>query len=126
MSYEVYNTNILYSTSFSFQIYSIQYDHIVCVCSYKQKVVKRAGRRGSSDEYVVKCFNIYDANKRRMLREEMRLLMAMSSPSIVSFLGAFLDSSQRICIILEFMNKGSLEDVVVFSRRYHDYYYLFF
>jgi serine/threonine protein kinase len=98
---------------------------LFCVCSYKQKVVKRAGRRGSSDEYVVKCFNIYDANKRRMLREEMRLLMAMSSPSIVSFLGAFLDSSQRICIILEFMNKGSLEDVVVFSRRYHDYYYLF-
>lgn len=79
--------------------------------------MKRAGRRGSSDEYVVKCFNIYDANKRRMLREEMKLLMAMNSPSIVSFLGAFLDNSQRICIILELMDKGSLEDLVLFTRK---------
>lgn len=79
--------------------------------------MKRAGRRGSSDEYVVKCFNIYDASKRRMLREEMKLLMAMQSPSIVSFLGAYLDDSSRICIILELMDKGSLEDLVLFTRK---------
>lgn len=82
-----------------------------------KKVVKRAGKRGSSDEYVVKCFNIYDANKRRMLREEMKLLMAMQSPSIVSFLGAYLDDQQRICVILELMDKGDMEDLVSFSRK---------
>mmetsp|Transcript_22818 Transcript_22818/g.26837 ORF Transcript_22818/g.26837 Transcript_22818/m.26837 type:complete len:428 (+) Transcript_22818:16-1299(+) len=79
-------------------------------------VVKRAGQRDSSDQYVVKCFNMYDSNKRRMLREEMKLLMAMNSPSVVKFHGAFLDSSQKICVVLEFMDKGDLENLVTYTR----------
>lgn len=90
-------------------------------------VVKRAALRGSSSskgsigtssrEYVVKCFNIHDAPKRRMLREELKLLLAMHSTSVVGFYGAYLDIDRKVSVVLEFMNRGSVEDLWTYTRE---------
>jgi serine/threonine protein kinase len=81
--------------------------------------VKRAAVQGQPGvEYVVKCFNMYDSSKRQMLRDEVNLLIDMSSPTIVKFHGAFRDSSARISIVLEFMDRGSLHDAILFSRGF--------
>ena len=86
-------------------------------------VVKRCISRsaasggGPSEEYVVKCFNMYDANKRKMFREEFLLLLSMDCPSIVEFHGAFYDNRKRMCLILEMMDRGSLEDVIEHARE---------
>jgi serine/threonine protein kinase len=88
-------------------------------------VVKRAALRDDSAspdapprEYVVKCFNLYDTSKRRMLRDELQLLLAMDSCSVVGFHGAFLDAQRKVCVVLEFMDRGSLEDLWAFTRKY--------
>jgi len=90
-------------------------------------VVKRAALQGSSSskeslgaaprEYVVKCFNIHDAPKRRMLREELKLLLAMSSTSVVGFYGAYLDIDRKVSVVLEFMDRGSIEDLWAYTRQ---------
>lgn len=80
-------------------------------------VVKRAVLRDQpSNSFVVKLFSMHEDSKRRMLREEVKLLAEISCASIVSFHGAFLDSSKKVCIILEFMDRGSLEDVFKFTK----------
>lgn len=76
-----------------------------------------AGAASPPREYVVKCFNLYDAPKRRMLRDELKLLLAMDSASVVGFFGAFLDQSRKVCVVLEFMDRGSLEDLWAFTRK---------
>jgi serine/threonine protein kinase len=79
----------------------------------------RAGANGepAGREYVVKCFNMYDEHKRSMLRKEVDLLLSMDCPSIVEFHGAYLDDQQRVCLILEMMDRGSVEDVINYARR---------
>ena len=69
----------------------------------------RAGANGepAGREYVVKCFNMYDEHKRSMLRKEVDLLLSMDCPSIVEFHGAYLDDQQRVCLILEMMDRRS-------------------
>ena len=58
--------------------------------------MKRAACPSKRKEYVVKCFDVFDSSKRRMLREEMKLLMMMDCPSIVTFHGAFLDQDHKV------------------------------
>jgi len=79
-------------------------------------VVKRAVHTKTGREFVVKCFNIFSEGKRNMLKEEVSILLEIDCRSIVRFLGAFLDESHRISIILEYMDRGSVEDMVKFCR----------
>jgi serine/threonine protein kinase len=81
-------------------------------------IVKRAINRSNSGfQYVVKCFNMYEKSKRRMLREELKLLSLMACPSVVAFYGAYLDHEHKVCLILEFVDRGSFEDLIVFIRK---------
>lgn len=79
-------------------------------------VVKRARHQESGADYVVKCFNILSKQKREMLMTEVELMMNLDDPSIVKMAGACLDEMQ-IDMILEFMDRGAIEDLVVHCRH---------
>jgi len=79
-------------------------------------VVKRAVHKQEGTVYVVKCFNMMVEANRHMLIEEVKLMMAMNCDSIVRFKGAFLDDC-KVDVILEHMDRGSLEDLVAYTRK---------
>uniref|UniRef100_A0A7S2RUA2 mitogen-activated protein kinase kinase n=2 Tax=Rhizochromulina marina TaxID=1034831 RepID=A0A7S2RUA2_9STRA len=80
-------------------------------------VVKRAQDLRNGTSYAIKCFNLYEESKRNMLKEEMSILVEMDCRTIVRWFGAFLDEDQRVNMILEFMDGGSVEDLVKHCRR---------
>ena len=59
---------------------------------------------------------MYDSSKRKMMLDEIELLSRIQSPFIVSFYGAFLDANKKCCVILEYMNRGSIEALMRNTR----------
>jgi serine/threonine protein kinase len=57
-----------------------------------------------------------------MLKEEIKLLTEINCLSIVSFFGAFL-FEKKVSIILEFMDRGSLEDLILYVKRSSSCFY---
>jgi mitogen-activated protein kinase kinase 1 len=74
-------------------------------------VVQRAIHLPTSTTLAVKLVNIYDRDRRLQLLEEIRALFNSDCPCLVKFYGAFFHKT-RLCICLEFMDKGSLCDVM--------------
>lgn len=67
-----------------------------------------------SKEVAVKEYPLLtatSAHRRQMLIQELKSLCRMDSSSLVQMFGAFLEQ-ESIIIVLEFMNRGSLEDVL--------------
>ena len=61
-----------------------------------EQVVRKAVHRKTGETFVVKCFNIFDESKRRMLKDEMDIMLQLDDASIVKFHGAYLDEDQRV------------------------------
>ncbi|CAM9889145.1 unnamed protein product [Chrysoparadoxa australica] len=74
-------------------------------------VVKKAQHLETRMLYAVKVFTAYDKVKRDQLLQEIKTLAEIDCPGIVEFYGAFLKDG-NIHLILEFMDKGSLTDVI--------------
>jgi serine/threonine protein kinase len=69
-------------------------------------------------EVAIKDCSILDASRQRreMLLKELRAMYKLTSPSLVRLYGAFLQpDSDSVSIVLEFMDRGSLEDIL--NRR---------
>jgi len=68
---------------------------------------------------AIKMFNILDDKQNHQLVQEMKALVRSSQdkcPNIIEFLGAFQKPHGRINVILEFMNRGSLQDIIAMER----------
>jgi mitogen-activated protein kinase kinase 1 len=74
-------------------------------------VVHKAIHKNTSSVLAIKQVNIYDRDRRQQLLEEVRALFNSDCPCLVKFYGAFFRKT-RICICLEYMDQGSLCDVV--------------
>lgn len=74
--------------------------------------VQLARSRVDSRMYALKIFNIFDGPKRHQLFQEIRSLWNVSCPALIGFHGAYLDPSGKVCCILEYMDVGTLEDVI--------------
>lgn len=66
----------------------------------------------SSKYLAVKVVNVYDEEKRKQLLDELQTLMKFVSRFWVRFYGAFYDGSGAVYIALEYMDCGSLKDVL--------------
>jgi serine/threonine protein kinase len=68
-------------------------------------------------DVAVKVWSIIDSSHQRkqMLIQELRALckVSLTCPALVHLYGAFLDSDSTITMVLEFMNRGSLEEFIV-------------
>ena len=73
-------------------------------------------------DVAIKCINIYEKEKRKQLTNDLKSLTQLSIPDkqgilnipcdfLVNFYGGFLDES-TVKIVLEYMDKGSLRDVI--------------
>uniref|UniRef100_A0A7S2UX05 mitogen-activated protein kinase kinase n=1 Tax=Fibrocapsa japonica TaxID=94617 RepID=A0A7S2UX05_9STRA len=61
--------------------------------------------------YAVKRFNFYDREKRKQLMQEINTLHQMDCQALIEFHGAYTKSS-HIYVVLEYMDRGSLTDVI--------------
>jgi Protein kinase domain len=62
---------------------------------------------------AVKRFNVFDRSKRKQLIKELTALASMNKvPHMIEFYGAFFDGSGRVSLILEYMNRTSLQEVM--------------
>mmetsp|Transcript_2753 Transcript_2753/g.3113 ORF Transcript_2753/g.3113 Transcript_2753/m.3113 type:complete len:350 (-) Transcript_2753:2-1051(-) len=73
--------------------------------------VKEALHLPSGTRLALKIISIYDKSKREQLLKEIHSLYHANCPSVVSFYGAYLQNGS-INIALEYMDGGSLENVV--------------
>lgn len=75
------------------------------------------------DVAVKECSLLESSPQRRhMLLRELRSLCSVTSPTLVQLHGAFLhdnDCSHAVTMVLEFMDKGSLEDFLVHYKEKH-------
>lgn len=68
---------------------------------------------------AVKVFNVLESDQREMLLKELVTLvqgMEDSCPSLVKMLGAFALPGAKVAVVLEFMNRGCLKDLVDGTR----------
>uniref|UniRef100_A0A7S2C4M9 mitogen-activated protein kinase kinase n=1 Tax=Octactis speculum TaxID=3111310 RepID=A0A7S2C4M9_9STRA len=79
--------------------------------------VKRATHRRTGEVYVVKCFNMFDKDKRAMLMKEVKFLLDIDCQTIVKWFGTYMDHDDQVNVVLEFMDRGSVEDLVKHCRR---------
>jgi len=82
-------------------------------------VRKAYWRRADGQEDVIalknccSCLVDFSRERRRMILKELKALCALDSPNLVRLYGAFLNpESHTISIAIEFMDLGSLEDVI--------------
>jgi hypothetical protein len=73
--------------------------------------VKKVTHRPSGRPLALKVINLYDKDRRHQLMEGYKSLYYADCPSLIKFHGAFFKDS-AISLCLEFMDKGSLHDVV--------------
>eukprot|EP00762_Andalucia_godoyi_P000854 ANDGO_03829.mRNA.1 Mitogen-activated protein kinase kinase 1 len=66
---------------------------------------------GTGRIVAVKHINVFDAGKRLQITKELETLFSAHHPNIVKFMGAFY-SDGAISLVLEYMDAGSLGDVV--------------
>lgn len=67
-----------------------------------------AKHRRTKEPFAIKMFNIYDRAQASQLYNEILLLTSFQCDALISLKGAFHDQGQ-IGIILEYMDRGSLE-----------------
>lgn len=70
--------------------------------------VNIAKHKKTSELFAVKLFNINDKDQASQLYREIKLLASVECDCLISLKGAFHDQGS-IGIIIEFMDKGSLE-----------------
>lgn len=61
---------------------------------------------------AVKRINAFDEKKREQLKKELTTLISHESRFLVRSHGAFYDGKEGVHIVLEYMDRGSLDDVV--------------
>mmetsp|Transcript_21278 Transcript_21278/g.21988 ORF Transcript_21278/g.21988 Transcript_21278/m.21988 type:complete len:490 (+) Transcript_21278:186-1655(+) len=61
--------------------------------------------------YAVKMFSVYDKERRKQLQKEITTLSAVQCDALITFYGAF-HKDGNIGVILEFMDRGSLEFIL--------------
>lgn len=76
-------------------------------CSVVRKVIDVETR----ELFAVKVFSAYEKEKRMQLLQEVYMLARVSCSSLIGFFGAFLEG-QAIHVMIEYMNMGSLYDVI--------------
>ena len=74
-------------------------------------IVKQAFHKPTQTYLALKTLNVYDKSKRDQLIKEIQGLYYTVCPSIITFYGAYYEDG-RITIALEFMNGGSLDNVL--------------
>jgi serine/threonine protein kinase len=67
----------------------------------------------------VKMFSVYDKERRKQLHKEIKTLSSVECESLITFLGAF-HKEGSIGVILEYMDRGSLEFIMEPSVRLTD------
>jgi serine/threonine protein kinase len=60
---------------------------------------------------AIKSINIYDKDKRKQFKNDLKVLSENKSPYLVKFFGAFFEKG-NVKLVLEFMNLGSLEGII--------------
>lgn len=75
-------------------------------------VVRRAIHTPSRTPLALKIFNINDREKRAQLVSEISALYNSDCECLVKFFGAFYGDDSTITVALEYMNGGSLSQVV--------------
>lgn len=70
--------------------------------------VNIAQHKRTGETYAIKLFNVYDRAQASQLYNEILLLTSFSCDALISLKGAFHDSGS-IGVILEYMDRGSLE-----------------
>lgn len=79
-------------------------------------VVRKASHvREPGRSFAVKIFRIFDEQRRHQLVKEVRVLFDLDCAALVQFHGAYFEAD-RVGIILEFMDYGSLEDAIEVTR----------
>ena len=73
--------------------------------------VNIATHRMTGEKYAIKMFNIYDNSQANQLRREVKVLAEVDCDALISFKGAFHHEG-HIGVILEFMDRGSLEFIL--------------
>lgn len=71
-----------------------------------------AVHKPSKRKIAVKEINFLDMNKREQLRKELITLIRHQSRFLVKSYGAFCDDKGRVHVTLEYMDRGSLADVI--------------
>lgn len=74
--------------------------------------VSLAVHRPSGRKIAVKRINVFDVEKRTQLLKELETLMRYESRFLVRSYGAFYDGEGVVHVTLEYMDRGSLEDVI--------------
>lgn len=72
-----------------------------------------ASHRPTGCKIAVKEINVYDEEKRKQLRKELQTLINHQSRFLVRSFGAFYDGAGAVHVTLEFMDTGSLADIVL-------------
>lgn len=70
--------------------------------------VHLAEHEKTGEMYAVKMFNVFDKGQRSQMTKEIKVLTELDCEAIISYRGAWY-SEGRIGIILEYMDRGSLE-----------------
>jgi serine/threonine protein kinase len=78
--------------------------------------VNLAQHRRTGETYAIKLFNVYDRAQASQLYNEILLLTSFSCDALISLKGAFHDSGS-IGVILEYMDRGSLEFIMAPAVR---------
>lgn len=68
----------------------------------------------------MKMFSVYDKERRKQLHKEIQTLSSVECESLITFYGAF-HKEGNIGVILEYMDRGSLEFIVESSVRMTDH-----
>lgn len=71
----------------------------------------------SGRKIAVKEINVYDEEKRKQLNRELQTLINHQSRFLVRSFGAFYDGAGVVHVTLEFMDRGSLADIVLQRGR---------
>ncbi|CAM9242995.1 unnamed protein product [Scytosiphon promiscuus] len=74
-------------------------------------VVKQAQHVETRKLYAIKVFGVFDRDKRAQLLKEVQTLWGMECPSLIDFVGGYLKDGS-IHVVLEYMDRGSLGDVI--------------
>jgi serine/threonine protein kinase len=82
--------------------------------------VYKARHKRTGDLYALKMFSVYDKGRRDQLRKEIRMLASIQCDALIQFHGAFYKEG-TVGIILEYMDRGSLEFIVEQGYDIDDY-----
>mmetsp|Transcript_14835 Transcript_14835/g.22326 ORF Transcript_14835/g.22326 Transcript_14835/m.22326 type:complete len:381 (+) Transcript_14835:82-1224(+) len=82
--------------------------------------VYKSRHKGTGQHYAIKLFSVYDKERRSQLRKEISTLSGVMCDSLIAFYGAYQDSG-KVGVILEYMDRGSLEFMLDPHMEVSDY-----